>query len=214
MKDKWIIVGVSALVIGLGFWAGKFFYKSEETKKIAKQDATAFVRPHSPRMGTENAKVTVVEFLDPECESCRAVYPGVKEILKEFEGQVQLVVRYAPFHHNSLFAIKILEAARKQNKYWETLNLLFETQPEWGSHHHPQPERIWDHLPKIGLDVEKIRSEMNDPATFDLVELDKEDGQKLGVTGTPTFFVNEKPLETLGLENLREAVRKEVESTK
>lgn len=214
MKDKWLIVGVSAVVIALGFWAGKFFYKSEEIKKIEKQDISVFVRPHSSRMGAENAKVTVVEFLDPECESCRAVYPGVKEIMKEFEGQVQLVVRYAPFHHNSLFAIKILEAAKKQNKYWETLTVLFETQPEWGSHHQPQPEKIWDHLPKIGLDVDKIRNEMNDPATFDLVELDKEDGAKLGVNGTPTFFVNEKPLTELGLENLREAIRREIESTK
>lgn len=212
MKDKWMIVGVSALVIGSGFWAAKYFYKAEESKTIAQQESTSFIRPHSPRMGNENSKVTIVEFLDPECESCRAVYPDVKAIVKEFD--TQLVVRYAPFHPNSLFAIKVLEGARKQNKYWETLDLLFETQPEWGSHHNPQPEIIWNHLPKLGLDVEKIRSDLNDPSVFDMVEMEKEDGTKLGVRGTPTFFVNGKVVQEFGMEFLREAVRREVEATK
>ena len=212
MKDKWLIVGVSAFVIAASYWIGTFFIKSEKAETIAKQDTAVFVRPHSPRMGADNAKVVVSEFLDPECESCRAVYPGVKDILKQFEGKVQLVVRYAPFHHNSLFAIKILEAARKQNKYWETLEVLFQSQPEWGSHHNPQPEKIWEFLPAIqGLDVERVRHDMNDPATFDLVELDKEDGRKLGVSGTPTFFINGKPLERLGLDELHQAIRMEAE---
>lgn len=212
MKDKWIIVGVSAVLIAGAFWAGTYFIKSEKAQTVAKQESAVFVRPHSPRMGVENAKVVVVEFFDPECESCRAVYPAVKEILKEFEGKTQLVLRYAPFHQNSLFAIKILEAARKQNRYWETLEVLFQSQPEWGSHHHPQPEKIWEFLPSIsGLDVERIRQDMNDPATFDLVELDKLDGKKLGVNGTPTFFVNGKPLENLGMDQLREAIRVEAE---
>jgi protein-disulfide isomerase len=212
MKDKWMIVGITALVIGSGFWAAKYFYKAEESKSVSQQESTSFVRPHFPRMGNENSKVTIVEFLDPECESCRAVYPDVKAIVKEFD--TKLVVRYAPFHHNSLFAIKILEGARKQNKYWETLDLLFETQPEWGSHHNPQPEIIWNHLPKLGLDVEKIRSEMNDPAVFDMVEIEKADGTKLGVRGTPTFFVNGKIVQEFGMEFLRDAVRREVEAAK
>ncbi len=214
MKDKWIIVGVSAIFIAGAFWAGKFFYKAQESKAIAQQDTSAFVRPHSPRLGNPDAKVTIVEFLDPECESCRAVYPGVKDILKEHEGKVQLVVRYAPFHQNSVFAIKILHAAMKQNKYWETLAVLFESQPEWGSHHHPQPEKIWEFLPAAGVDVEQIRREMNDPTTFDLIEMDKADGAKLEVKGTPTFFVNGKPLEEFGIIPLQDAVRREVEAVR
>lgn len=212
--DKWMIVGISAIVIGSGFWTAKYFYKSQEAAKVQEQDASAFVRPHSPRMGNPDAKITIVEFLDPECESCRAVYPEVKEIMAEYEGKIQLVVRYAPFHSNSTFAIKILHAALKQNKYWETLAVLYESQPEWGSHHNPQPEKIWESLPSAGVDVERIRQDMNDLSTFDLIELDKADGAKLGVTGTPTFFVNGKPLPAFGIQYLREAVRLEVEATK
>ncbi len=209
--DKWMVVGISAIVIGAGFWTAKYFYKAEEAKAVSQQEESAFIRPHSQILGNPDAKVTIVEFLDPECESCRAVYPEVKEILKEHEGKVRLVVRYMPYHGNSVFAIKILHAALKQNKYWETLTVLFESQPEWGSHHHPQPEKIWEHLPKAGVDVEKIRAEMNDPAVFDLVEIDKADGEKLGVRGTPTFFVNGKPLPAFGLEYLKETVRQELE---
>ncbi len=210
MKNKSLIVGVSALVIAASFWTAKYFYKAEEVKTVAKQEAGVFVRPHSPRMGNENSKVVVVEFLDPECESCRAVYPEVKKLVNEFD--VQLVVRYAPYHHNSVFAVKILHAALKQNKYWETLTVLFESQPEWGSHHNPQPEKIWEFLPSAGVDVERIRQEMNDPATFDLIELDKEDAAKLGVTGTPTFFVNGKMVREFGLDYLKEAIKAEVEA--
>lgn len=214
MKDKWLLVGVVALVLGLGFWGGSYYYKKEASKAVAQQGTSVFVRPHSPTMGPADAPVTVVEFLDPECESCRAVYPEIKKILAENPEKIQFVVRYAPFHGNSFYAIKILEAARKQGKYWETLELLFETQPEWGSHHHPQPELIWEHLPKIGLDVEKIKSEMNDLKVFDQVELDKEDGKKLGVRGTPTFFVNGKPLRAFGLEYLKEAIEAELQGAK
>ena len=84
-------------------------------------------------------------------------------MLNDFEGQIQLVVRYAPFHPNSQFAIKILEAARKQGKYWEALETLLRFQPQWGSHHDPKPELIWNYLPEAGVDVEKIRVDMNDP---------------------------------------------------
>lgn len=209
-NDKWVIVGFSALFIAASFWVGKYFYKAEEEKKVVAQEASAFVRPHSPRLGTVGAKVVVVEFFDPECESCRLVYPDVKNLMKEYEGKIELVLRYTPFHRNSIFAIKILEAARRQDKFWETLTVLFDAQPEWGSHHDPQPEKIWDHLPKVsGLDIEKVRAALDNPETLTLIDIDKADGQQLNVTGTPTFFVNGQPLEDFGLEYLRAAIERE-----
>lgn len=217
MKNKSIIVIVSAAIIGMLFVVAASFYKKSESQRVgflAAKDASLFVRPYSPRFGDENAKVFLVEFLDPECESCREFYPFVKELLKEFDGKVQLVVRYAPFHGNSVFVIKILEAARKQGKYWETLNLLFETQPSWGGHHHPQPELIWQYLPNIGIDNEKIRADLEDPKTMEIVTQDRLDGSQLGIRGTPTFFINGKVLESFGREELREALRREVESSR
>ena len=78
-------------------------------------------RPHSPVFGNPAAKVTIVEFFDPSCETCRAFYPIVKGIVTSSFGQVRLVVRYAPLHKGSDTAVKILEAARQQGKYWEAV---------------------------------------------------------------------------------------------
>lgn len=214
MKNKKIVVALSIVVAGLIFWLGANFYTKKEAARLgfmAEQDFSVFVRPHSPRLGNENAKVYLIEFLDPECESCRAFYPFVKSLLSEFDGKVQLVVRYATYHRNSAFAVKILEASRKQGKYWETLNLLFENQPSWGDHHNPRPELIWEYLPSIGLDLEKIRADLEDPSTLKIIEQDQADGIQLGVRGTPTFFVNGKPLEQFGEESLRAALQSAIE---
>ncbi|RZF20468.1 disulfide bond formation protein DsbA [Halobacteriovorax vibrionivorans] len=163
-------------------------------------------------MGPEDAPVTIVEFLDPECESCRAFYPYVKNVMAKYEGQVRLVVRYAAFHKNSSYAIAILEATRKQDKYWETLGVLFKSQPAWGNHHNPRPDLIWNYLPTIeGLDIEKVKEDMHDPKFMEIVKKDMEDGKKLGVRGTPTFFINGKPLKNFSYNQLELQVKEELE---
>ena len=152
----------------------------------------------------------LIEFLDPECESCRAFYPHVKELIKEFEGKVQLVVRYAAFHGNSKIAIRALEAAKKQGKYWEALSLLFERQPEWGSHHHPRIDLIFEFLPSVGLDIKKLKEDMKDPNIDEIIKIDSEDLKTLGVRSTPTFFVNGKTPAGFGYAYLKELINGEI----
>jgi protein-disulfide isomerase len=213
-KHKWILVVSAVSLLSLAFVVASRFYQDQETKRvdfIRQERFSTFVRSDAPRLGRESAKVFLVEFIDPECESCRAFYPFVKSLLEEYEGQLQLVMRYAPFHGNSIFAIKILEAARKQNRYWETMELLMRHQPEWGSHHHPRPELIWNYLTEIDVDIARIREDMNDPEIMRMVEQDVKDGRELGVRGTPTFFVNGKPLSSFGREQLRSAIKEAME---
>lgn len=214
MKNKIIIITVAVVVLIAGFLAATKLYKSQESERvsgIAQENFEKLVPEYAPKLGPSNPDVYLVEFLDPECESCRQFYPYVKMILEENPGRVQLVVRYAPFHPNSRYAIKILEAARKQGKYWETLEVIFQHQPEWGSHHNPRPELIWNYLPQVGLDLEKVQADMKDPAIEEMIEKEVKDLTDLGVRGTPQFFVNGKPLETFGLEPLRELIRSELE---
>ncbi len=209
LNPKLLIAGTIVIVAGL-FWGGAHLFKSAETQKsenIVEENRAILVREYSPTIGNELLRVTVVEFLDPECESCRAFHPIVKSILKRYEGRIRYVIRYAPFHGNSKFVVKVLEAARRQNKYWETLDLLFEKLPEWGSHHDPRPDLIWTYLPSLGLDVEKIKVDMEDKVISDMIEQEIRDGRKLGVRKTPTFFVNGKPLESFGPEYLLEAIK-------
>lgn len=87
--------------------------KSKDFGFLATKEAESFVRDYFLRQGNLEAKVVLVEFLDPECESCRAFYSYVKKIMGEYPEQVQLVVRYMPFHKNSKYAIRVLEVVRK-----------------------------------------------------------------------------------------------------
>lgn len=212
--NKQKIIFISAiLVIVAAFGIGFKVYQKDKVEKmsfLAAENAELFVRDYSPRMGAEEAKVYLVEFLDPECESCRAFYPYVKMLMNEFPGQIKLVIRYMPFHGNSRFAIKILEAARLQGKYWEVMEKLFYYQPMWGSHHNPRPELIWKFLPEAGVDIAKIKNDMNNPEFERRIEQDFKDGRQLGVRATPSFYVNGKPLESFGYPQLRELVVSEL----
>ena len=88
--------------------------------------------------------------------------------------------------------------------------MLFETQPQWASHHHPQPEKVWDFLPRAGVDVAQARKDAADPEITQIIEQDVADVQELGVRKTPQFFVNGKPLVRFGREQLRSLLDAEI----
>lgn len=215
-KNAVLLAGIAILFI-VAFGAAATLYlrsqRAVHAERVAKEseiDAEIFVRPHSRTLGPENAKVTVIEFLDPECESCRAAYPMVKQLLSEYGDQVRLVIRYMPLHHNSMIAIGALEAAAAQGRYWEFLELLFQNQPLWGSHHAPRPELIPEFAKQLGLDMQAYERFMNAGGHKALVEIDKNDARRLGIRGTPTFFVNGKLLDQPGYEPLKALIDSEL----
>ena len=165
------------------------------------------VRPYSPTQGAEQAAVTIVEFFDPECESCRAMYPIVKQVMQEFDGRTKLVIRYMPLHQNSAYAASLLEAARAQNKYWEYLEVVMLRQPEWASHAAPRPDLLLTYAPSVGLDVARLKADASSAEIRMRITQDEQDGHALGANRTPTFFINGRPLMRLGYNELREAVQ-------
>ncbi len=212
MSKKWIVLGTVIAVV-LAFVAGVAIFTSrsnQEVKQAAQANSDALVRPHSPVFGNPAAKVTIVEFFDPSCETCRAFYPIVKRMVNSSFGQVRLVMRYAPLHEGSDTAVKILEAARQQGKYWEALERALATQPQWAAHHRPQPELIWDLIGDIGLDMAKARADANGPAIDQLLRQDVADMQTLKVDRTPGFFVNGTPLREFGEAQLKALVEQEM----
>lgn len=180
--------------------------------------AETLVRPDSPTLGSPDAPVTLVEFLDPECESCAAFAPVVKKILKDYDGKVRLVVRYMPLHPNSLKAATLTEAAGEQGKYWQMQELLFQRQPEWGTKHGPPTaapppdvNALFDKYAKeIGLDMEKVKSAVNENRYYSKLERDYRDGQTLGVRQTPSFFVNGRKLARFSESDLRALIEDEL----
>lgn len=209
MNRKLIVFGVLGL-LGAAFAVGAWVYQKQQTEQVAQSidsGEAALVRDHSPAMGHPLYRVTLVEFLDPECESCRRFHPVVKKLLKKYENSIYYVVRYAPFHRHSKEAVAFLEAARIQGKYWEALDLLFERQPQWADHHHPRPEVKWTYLSELGLDEAQMRRDVKLPKIQKMIELDIKDGSGLRVRGTPTFFVNGQPLEKFGPEFLEQKIQ-------
>jgi len=213
MNKKLIaLIGVMAFLV-IAFFVGSSIYKKSEEDRLgflAQENANLFAPDYAPVYGDVNAKVVLTEFLDPECESCRRFYPQVKALLKKYQGKVKLVVRYAAFHRNSTHAIMVLEATRKQNKYWESLGLLFDYQPGWADHHNPQPHLVFEYLKEVGVDINKLKIDMQDPAIAKIIAQDAKDMKELNVRGTPAFFVNGKALEQFGISYLNSAIEKAV----
>jgi protein-disulfide isomerase len=173
--------------------------------------AAPLVRPHTPTLGPANAKVHLVEFLDPACEGCRAFYPVVKQLIAENPGKIRLWVRYVPIHRGADFVVKALEGARAQDKFWDALELLFTKQDEWTRHHAVMPQQVLDVLAGInGLDMDRLRRDMSNPAFTKIVEQDMADAKAVKVMQTPTFYINGKPLGDHGFDQLRAQVKQEI----
>ena len=212
MKKNQIVIA-SVVVLGLLFALAAYFYSAEqmETKNnLAKQHAKALIPFHAIKKGNPDAKVTIVEFLDPACGTCKQFHPIISELLKTHRGKINLVVRYAPLHRGSDQMVTILEAARKQDQFWNVLDIMFETQEAWTVNHQAKPALLWPFLKGYGVDVARIQQDMQDPAIKKIIEQDLADGQRLGATKTPTFFVNGKPLPSFGYEQFMNLVQSEL----
>lgn len=199
----------AAVILLLAFVGGAIFYgtqKTEQAGQLAYENKSALVREHSRVLGHADARVEIVEFIDPACGTCRHFYPLVKEMLAAHPDRIRLVLRYAPFHQNADYVVALVEAAGKQGKYWETLEALLAAQDDWVMNHAVQPEQVWRHVEGLGLDLAQLRSDMDAPEIARLIAQDLEDVNALKITQTPEFFVNGKPLPSFGYEPLRKLV--------
>lgn len=155
--------------------------------------ASVLVRPDSHRLSTAaDGKVTVVEFLDLECEACGAAFPGVEKLRAEYGDRVTFVMRYFPIpsHRNAELAARAVEAAGLQGKLEPMYRRMFETQPQWGDQQTSHRATFLGFARDLGLDMPKFEADLDAQATLDRVRKDRADGTAVGVQGTPTFFIN------------------------
>ena len=213
MQNKNLVI-ITTFVLVIFFIVLTYFYKNSqgnnETLNIS-NNGVSLEKEHSISFGENKKNIVVVEFLDPECESCALFHPMVKKLFKEYHSDIKLVVRYLANHKNSKFAIKILEAAREQNKYNEVLAVIFEKQSLWAQHNNEKPELLWTFLSEIvDLNIDKLKEDMNNPKIDQIIDIDAKDAKAYNVRGTPTIFVNEKKLDTLSQKELFDLVENEI----
>ena len=207
-----VVAAVGVLVVAIV--SATLLYESEEPPAL--QDGTAMrdaalASEHSPTLGDANAKVHIVEFLDPACETCALFFPMVKQWMAQVPGQIRLSVRHLAFHSGSEYPVKVLEASRKQDKYWETLDALLATQQQWTEHHAVLPEKIGPAIASVGLDMEQLQADMKSMEVMVRMEQDKKDAVFLKVSATPEYYVNGRPLPSFGQQQLADLVREELD---
>lgn len=227
MRKEVKILGAIALAVVIAAIVGANYYRSSvQNERVTTGNSNSnkgtintetLVRPDSPTLGAADAKVTVVEFLDPECEACAAFAPVVKKLLKDYDGKIRLVVRYMPLHPNSLSAATFTEAAGEQGKYWQAQEMLFKKQPEWGTKHGAPSglkadadSYFKEYAMELGLDLNKMDDAFAENRYQAKIQRDLKDGQALGVRQTPTFFVNGRRLARFSEADLRALIDEEL----
>lgn len=159
------------------------------------------IAPDDHITGSKDASVTLVEYLDFECSACGAYFPVVKKLEQEFPQDLRIVKRYFPLpppnHSNGLPSALAVEAAARQGKYAEMHDLLFTEQKSWGGK--PADKQIFErYAEKLGLDMDRFKEDVSSAAVKTRVNRDKNSGTTLGISGTPTFFLNGEKLQNPG----------------
>ena len=183
--------------------------RANSTPETVPQGQGQVVRENSRVLSqAPDEQAVLVEFLDYECEGCRAAYPVIEELRAEYADTVTFVHRYFPLpgHRNSMNAALAVEAAAQQGQYEAMYQRMFETQEQWGESAEDQSAVFRGFAEDLGLDMAAFDAAVADPATQERIELDVADGEALGVGGTPTFFLDGEVLNPESLEGFRDAV--------
>lgn len=144
--------------------------------------------------GKPDSKVVLVEYGDFQCPGCGSVHPTVKTLTEKYKDQITFVFRNFPLtsiHPNAKAAAAAVEAAGKQNKYWEMHNVVFEQKSEWENAGTDQRTGIFAGLAgELGLNTDTFKADMTSADINKKISFDMAIGKKDGVDSTPTFYLN------------------------
>lgn len=201
MKNLKIIIGIAAC-IAIVFFLAKGGYKNAEDKDATtdiKKVSTLDVKENDWVVGSSTAKITLVEYLDFECEACGAYYPITTQLKNEYKDSIRFVVRYFPLpgHKNSRTAAQAVEAAGKQGKFWEMYNILFTKQKEWGEQQVANQNQFEKYAMEAGVsNIDQWKKDVTSPEVIKRVDDSYKEAVSLRLQGTPSFFLNGKKIES------------------
>jgi protein-disulfide isomerase len=187
------------IVAAIAVAAGAAFFLSRQPVEVRESTAAPSLAGSSVpagdggiSLGPENAPVTLTEFGDYQCPSCRAYHPIIKEVLARYPNQVRLVFHHYPLvqiHPNSMAAHLVAEAAGQQGRYWEMHDLLFETQDQWSKAVNPEPEFL-TLANRLGLNANQFMQAVRSPEMQQRVLEDVIRARDLNVEAVPAFYLN------------------------
>ena len=151
--------------------------------------------------GNSGAYIRIVEYLDFQCPSCAQGYFLLKRYFEKYPARIQIELKYFPLtkKQNALEAALYAECAARQNKFWEYSDLLLKRQLLWKKLSDAEP-MFRDMVIETGLDENELADCVFDKKTKESILAERDQGKKLGITRTPTYFVNDKMF--VGVRNL------------
>lgn len=203
-----ILFATIVLIFGAVFFLGKNSGSPEIIGNSLQIDYSK-----GQKIGTDSARVTLVEFSDFQCPACEAAEPAVKQIRTNYPDKVQFVYRHFPLpqHSYGRKAAYLSEAAGEQGKFWEMHEKLFGTQSQWSSLSEADAEAFFLSLARdLELNEDKVRQGLTGDAFKEKINAEITEGQRLGVNATPTFFLNGKKLNLKNFYDLKTAVEQEL----
>lgn len=184
-----ILVLTVAIIIGIMFLGGNSAPVPIEAKLVDKGE---LIRSDSIKLGSDEAKVKIVEFLDYQCPACKNAHPVIKQVLQDRGGSVQFIVRNFPLssiHTHADNAARSAEAAYVQGKFWEMHDKLFETQKSWETASNSK-DIFTVYARDLNLNMDQFVKDYSDQKIVARISQDKGDGNALGVNSTPTIFIH------------------------
>jgi protein-disulfide isomerase len=161
----------------------------------------------SPEIGAANAAVTLVEFSDFQCPYCFSGAAKLHAVVKAFPTQVKLIFKHYPLdtHSQAAMAAAAAVAAHKQGKFWALHDSMFANRRDLSR------PAILALAAKAGLEIKRFTADFDSPETRNAVMRDREDGDKAGITGTPTVFINGQHYNgPLDMEKIRPIIEAEL----
>lgn len=195
-----IIIGIVGVIVLVFLLAKGGYKKTEEKVERANTDQASMleIKANDWVMGSSTAKVTLVEYLDFECEACGAYYPITTKLEEEYKEDLRLVVRYFPLpgHKNSRTAAHAVEAAGKQGKFWEMYNTLFTKQSEWSEQRVANQSQFEKYAVEAGVaNIDQWKKDVASDEVKKRVEDSYKQAVSLNLQGTPSFFLNGRRIE-------------------
>lgn len=190
MNNRFAIIFIALVAV----FTGVFVTTKQKNETPKPGNGSSVVSNHVYGDGAKG--VTLVEYGDFQCPACTAYYPIVRQAVEAHKADIKFqFVNYplTQIHPNAMAAHRAAEAADKQGKYWEMHSLIYENHDGWATSQ--SALSIFEGFARqLGLDMDKFKVDVASSAINDIIQGDIKQGTKLGVTATPTFFLDGQKL--------------------